>query len=165
MADVEWVQVLIRDALYGDVCREDYRRSLTPFAAIVPSSGELKSRVPQAHAIDAKSLFDVIKKGAIGSRQDRRTAVEAAIIAEAMEAASGVIRWIPHWKMPADGLTHADPRKTNGALEHLIRTGMFQLVAEADELKRRAGEVSAKSRSRAESQQQLQLEDQRQSSE
>jgi len=157
-AEVDWLQVLYRDVMFGDVSREDWRTTLAPFCALMPSQCELAKRCTQTHVIDAKSVYDVISKGSAGNRQDRRTALDLAIVAEALEKASGSIRWVPHAKMPADGLTKAEFLKSNGALEHQMRTGVFALVQEATELQERAGDLALKSRSRAAAQRRLSRE-------
>ena len=47
---------------------------------------ELVIRVPQTHTIDAKAVFNVLKKEAAGSKQDRRAALDLAIIQESLFA-------------------------------------------------------------------------------
>ena len=80
-------------------------------------------------------------------------------MAECVGKASGSIRWVSHQKMPADGLTHPDVRRSNGALEHLVKTGIFALVQEDVELKERSQGGERRSRSRAATNRRLQAED------
>ena len=59
--------------------------------------------MPSFSAIDTfrESQWRAFRQFVLDERRDVG-AREAAIIAEAMEAASGTIRWVPRWKMPAD---------------------------------------------------------------
>ena len=89
MAQVEWMQVMLRSVLVGDVSGE-WADQLSPYMIAMPSASPLCHRNPQVHVIDAKSVFDVIQKeGGSSSKQDRRTAIELAIVSEAMEEITG----------------------------------------------------------------------------
>ena len=123
LGEMEWLQIMFRDVVYGDVCRKDWRSSLLPFIAVLREDCELHQRLPQCSITDAKSLFDAIKRGNSASRQDRRTSVELALINESMAASQGALQWAPHPRMIADCLTKDDISKSNGALEELLRTG------------------------------------------
>ena len=76
---------------------------------VLRSNCTLSKRLPHDHSIDAKSIFDALIKECARSRQDRRTAVDLAIVREALKAQGSHIRWIPHPLMPADFMTKADP--------------------------------------------------------
>jgi hypothetical protein len=93
-------------------------------------------------------LFDALKKANPPSRQDRRTAIEIAIIIEAMRKSKSLLRWMPHPRMVADVLTKDDLTKSNGALEELFRTSTLALWDEADELARRRDDPKSRSRSK-----------------
>ena len=147
LAEVEWLQLMIRDILHGDVHREDWRKSIVPFVAVLREECELKCRLQQCHVTDAKSLFDAISKDSVGSRQDRRTAVEIAIILDALRKSRSTVRWAPHPKMIADVLTKDNIAKSNGALEEVLRTSKFSLWEE-DELLKRKENPSFKLRSK-----------------
>eukprot|EP00959_Pyramimonas_sp_CCMP1952_P246310 5148215-Pyramimonas_sp.AAC.1 len=67
------------------------------------------------------------------SAKDRRTAIDLAIICEALEQASGRTRWIPHGRMPVDALTKDDVTKCNAALFDLMTSGRIVLVDEGVE--------------------------------
>ncbi len=101
-------------------------------------NGDSFARAPQTHVIDAKSVFDVVQKGAGASKEDRRTAIELAIVSEALAQARASVRWIPHFKMFADALTKPDLSKCTGALLHMLRSGSLKLVDEETELQLRA---------------------------
>ena len=155
MAQVVWMQVMLRSVLVGDVSGE-WADQLSPYMIAMPSASPLCHRNPQVHVIDAKSVFDVIQKeGGSSSKQDRRTAIELAIVSEAMKRSQATIRWVPHFKMFVDALTKADISKGAGALLHLLGSGKLQLVVEHDELSERAQDPKRKLRSKAASDRQL----------
>eukprot|EP00959_Pyramimonas_sp_CCMP1952_P396746 8312780-Pyramimonas_sp.AAC.1 len=83
------------------------------------------------------------------SAKDRRTALDLAIICEALEKARGKVRWIPHGRMPVDSLTKDDISKENAALFDLMMSGRLVLVDEGAEVKRRRGRPDLKGRARA----------------
>eukprot|EP00959_Pyramimonas_sp_CCMP1952_P326053 6824927-Pyramimonas_sp.AAC.1 len=64
----------------------------------------------------------MLKEGNAGAR-DRRTAIDLAIISEALERAQGRVRWVPHGRMPVDALTKDDVSKCNAALFDLMVSG------------------------------------------
>ncbi|CAK9022317.1 unnamed protein product [Durusdinium trenchii] len=148
LSEVEWIQIMIRDIIKGDVKRTDWTESLTPYVPVLKENCELAEKLEQCHVTDAKSLFDALKKESPMSRQDRRTSVELSIILEALQKARSVIRWAPHPRMVADGLTKADITRTNGALEELLRTSRLTLWDEKQELNLRKDDPAAKGRSR-----------------
>lgn len=86
VGQVEWLQILHQDVTTGQVRMDDWQTSLSPFSAVIRGNCEPRARLPQTHVVDAKSVYDVLEKGAAGGRQDRRSAVALAIIAQSMEA-------------------------------------------------------------------------------
>ena len=148
LGELEWLQIMFRDIAFGDVCRNNWRKSIMPYVAVLKENCCLKERLEQCAITDAKSLFDSINKQNPSSRQDRRTAVELAIIIEGMKAAKSVLRWAPHPRMWADTLTKDDISKTNGALEELLRTSKLVLWKEKEELDLRKLQPKTKNRSR-----------------
>ena len=113
LGELEWLQLMVRDVLHGDVCKENWVKSLSPFLTIWRSNCQLKEMLQQCTITDAKSLFDSLSKHNQSSRQDRRTAIELAIIHEEMSRTKSIIRWTPHPKMVADVLTKDDISKSN----------------------------------------------------
>eukprot|EP00969_Alexandrium_andersonii_P337259 14906460-Alexandrium_andersonii.AAC.1 len=107
-AELEYLQVMFRDAVRADVQEPDWQEHLSPCQVVLPSTCSLVSRQEQQQVVDAKSAYDVISRGSPGGRQDRRTAVDLAIIAEAMTRAKATIHWVPHGRMAADVMTHVD---------------------------------------------------------
>ena len=152
LGELEWIQIMIKDVIYGDVNRCDWSQSLLPYIGVLKNdcllSKALGDLLPQCGIIDAKSLFDALKKANPPSRQDRRTAIEIAIIIEAMRKSKSLLRWMPHPRMVADVLTKDDLTKSNGALEELFRTSTLALWDEADELARRRDDPKSRSRSK-----------------
>ena len=84
---------------------------------------------PSAVAVvDAKSLFDgVHSEQAQG--EDDRSALEMVVIQESLKALKGRIRWIPHNRNPADGLTKLSGAHMAPLLE-LITKNSFVLEEE-----------------------------------
>ena len=154
LGELEWIQILIRDILHGDVNTVDWTRSLMPFVGVLKEDSELRAAMykgpilEQCTVTDAKSLFDSLKKENPSSRQDRRTSIELAIIIQSMRRSNSILRWSPHPRMIADVLTKDDISKSNGALEELFRTGTLALWDEEDELARRKSNPSSKGRSK-----------------
>eukprot|EP00959_Pyramimonas_sp_CCMP1952_P056560 1181143-Pyramimonas_sp.AAC.1 len=62
----------------------------------------LGGREGQVHVVDAKSIYGPMLKEDNASARDRRTALDLAVICEALENARGYVRWIPHGRMPSD---------------------------------------------------------------
>ena len=149
LAEAEWIQVPLRDIVYGDVEVPDWRRSLAPLSAILRRECSLGGRLPQLHVVDAKSCYDALQREGQSSARDRRTAIEMAIIAEALGKAGGVVRWVPHPRMPVDSLTKDDIGKANVALHELIQSGHLILVDETEELVQRQRGQRSKSRTQA----------------
>ena len=148
LGELEWLQIMFRDVVHHDVNRSDWRRSITPFQAVLREDCELYDRLQQCTITDAKSLFDAIQHENPSSRQDRRTATELAIILEAVRKTSSVIRWSPHPRMIADVLTKDDISKSNGAFEELLKCTKLTLWDESAELLRRKQEPKTKNRSK-----------------
>ena len=109
LADAEWAQIMIQDILDQTVTVRDKTGGNLPFQVVFRSSCTLSKRLPQDHSIDAKSVFDALIKECAGNRQDRRTAVDLAIVRETLKAQGSHIRWIPHPLMLADSMTKAGP--------------------------------------------------------
>ena len=137
LGEIEWMQVLYRDLTHGDVTPESWRDVIQPFTCLLRNGSAMAGRQQQCSITDAKSLYDALVKGHPASRQDRRNSLELASIIDAMNKGGGLVRWTSHQRMVADMLTKADIGKGNGALLHLLRTGVLHIDDEVSEMKRR----------------------------
>ena len=147
--ETDWLQVMYRDAVWGDVRLEDWRNSLSPHMVIMRDRCELSERQKQCSVTDAKSLFDCILKEHPQGRQDRKASLELAIIVRDLQQTKSMVRWAPHQKMLVDSLTKADPLKGNGAMEAFLKSGSFSLVDVATELANRSSDARFRRRSHA----------------
>ncbi|CAE7735919.1 unnamed protein product [Symbiodinium sp. CCMP2592] len=107
--EVEWMQVMYRDGVFHDVQLRSWQESLRPHMLVMKGEHPGGGRNPQCVVTDAKSLFDCILKEHPAGRQDRKSALELAIILRDLQRSKSMVRWIPHQKMIADGLTKEDP--------------------------------------------------------
>ena len=158
--EVEWMQVMYRDAVFHDVQLRNWQASLSPHMLLMRGERLGGGRNPQCVVTDAKSLFDCILKEHPAGRQDRKSALELAIIVRDLQQTRSMVRWVPHQKMIVDGLTKEDPFRGNGALEHFLRTGVLSFVDMDTELAKRKASPEARSRSVKASLNRLHHEDQ-----
>ena len=149
LAEADWLQIMLRDALHHDVKLRDWRNSLSPHMLVMRSGVEAPNRQPQCSVTDAKSLFDCLLKEHPQGRQDRRSALELAIIVKDLQETKSMVRWTPHQKMLVDALTKVNPLKSNGALDCFLKTGLLSLVDVATELRQRAEDIRYRRRSHA----------------
>ncbi|CAE7346579.1 RE1 [Symbiodinium natans] len=146
--EVDWLQIMMRDAVQHDIELNKWRNSLSPHLLIM--KGDMRAtKQPQCSVTDAKSLYDCIMKEHPQGRQDRKSALELAIIVKDLQSSQSMVRWIPHQKMIVDALTKADPAKSNGAMDMYLRSGTLSLVDVAAELSCRAADAKYKNRSHA----------------
>ncbi|CAK0893332.1 unnamed protein product, partial [Prorocentrum cordatum] len=145
----QWLWLVFRDALYGDVRGPEWWNSGTscPFAVALVDECAIAEASEGVAVVDAKSLFDTLSKNCGGAKADRRNAIEMAIVRDSMTAEGTVVRWVPHCKMPADALTKVDPGRGNFALTDLMHKGMLALTDESGSLDERSLNLSLKSRS------------------
>ena len=150
LADAVWAQIMIQDILDQTVTVRNTTGGTLPFQVVLRSNCTLSKRLPHDHSIDAKSVFDALIKECAGNRQDRRqdrrTAVDLAIVRETLKAQGSHIRWIPHPLMLADSMTKADPFAGNDALRHFLRTGKLVWDEETIRQSARLGRTKAVSR-------------------
>ena len=149
VAEVEWLQIMYRDITRGDVTTEDWTRFTSPFLGVLRQGCSLEARQPQCQGTDAKSLYDALYKQCPTSRQDRRTAIDVAIIVGAIKKANATLRWMPHQRMIADALTKDDLAKTNGAFQELLKSSTLRIADEKEELKKRKLHPDRRRRSQA----------------
>ena len=65
-----------------------------------------------AVVIDAKALYDSLKKKGFSSQQDRRSAIEIMCIQQEIERLGTQLRWVSSEQMLADGMTEISARQT-----------------------------------------------------
>ena len=78
--EVDWLQIMYRDAVSHHLELKDWRNSLSPHMVVMRGGCHLQSRQRQCSVTDAKSLFDCILKEHPQGRQDRKASLELAII-------------------------------------------------------------------------------------
>ena len=71
--EVDWLQVMYRDATRHDVKLASWRNFLSPHI-------QLPERQAQCSVTDAKSLFDCLMRENPSGKQDRKSASEVAIV-------------------------------------------------------------------------------------
>jgi hypothetical protein len=80
-------------------------------------------------------------------RQDRKSALELAIILKDLQDTKSMIRWVPHQKMLVDCLTKESLERGNGPLQQFLRSGWLSLVDVSEELRKRKEDPAFKNRS------------------
>ncbi|CAE6953093.1 GIP [Symbiodinium sp. CCMP2592] len=136
ISEADWLQVMIRDAIYHDVELREWRNCLSPHMLVMKGDVHLPSRQPQCSVTDAKSLFDCLLKEHPQGKQDRRSSLELAIIVRDLQETKSMVKWVPHQKMVVDALTKSDPMKANGALDQTAAEPQDRhvIVAQAGDL-------------------------------
>ena len=113
LAEAEWLQVLVRDIMVGDVAARDEPSSLYPFAALTPQHFQCAQITSQSHIVDPKSLYEMLRRGSAGSHKTQGAPSRWRSWPTLWPRLVGAsIRWVPHPQ-----ITQSDP---NRALEHLI---------------------------------------------
>lgn len=129
--ELEWLQLQLRDAADSNVVCRGWQNGMQPYAIAIPDTAELRGSSSQHCMVtDAKSVFDTLLKPTAGSKQDRRSAIDLALLRQVVDSARAVVRWIPHPFMPADIMTKSDVRRGNAALTCLLRSVRWKLVCE-----------------------------------
>ncbi len=145
--EVDWLQIMYRDAVFHDVELKEWRNSLSPHMVIMRSSIHQPHRQAQCSVTDAKSLYDCLLRGNPSGKQDRKSALELAIILKDLQDTRSMIRWVPHQKMLVDCMTKESIEKSNGAMTQFLKSGWLSLVDVQQELHNRKHDASFKDRS------------------
>ena len=148
LAEVEYLQVMLRDIIYNDVNVRNWTASLGCFIPIALESGELNNYSEALNVIDAKSVYDAVIRNGSSLKQDRRTAIDLAMARETLQHVQSIIRWCPHTKMIADSLTKAEVSKGNDAMASVLKHGTYRLAPETEELQLRKDDPLRKLRDR-----------------
>lgn len=146
VSEVDWLQILYRDAIFNDVSLRQWRQSLRPHLLLLRDQCELRSRQKQCLVTDAKSLYDCILKEHPSGKQDRKASLELAIIVKDLQDTKSMVKWVPHQKLIVDTLTKDDIERGNGALLMFLKSGMLSFVQEDEELKNRRENASFRKR-------------------
>ena len=110
----------------------------------------MASRQPSLAVTDAKSVFDTLMMQTAGSKLDRRSAIDSALLRQRFEWTRTKVRWVPHVRMPAD-MTKSDVSRGNAALS----TGRWKLLDEHRAVGERCTGKSKPGRSKTVSQKEL----------
>ena len=145
--EVDWLQVMYRDATCHDVELKEWRNSLSPHMVIMRGDIQRLQRQPQCSVTDAKSLYDCLLRGNPSGKQDRKSALELAIILRDLQETRSMIRWVPHQKMLVDCMTKESIEKGNGAMTQFLKSGWLSLVDVQEELVHRKTDAAYRSRS------------------
>ena len=148
LAEVEYLQVMLRDIIHNDVNVRNWTASLGCFIPIALELSELKNYSEALNVIDAKSVYDAVIRNGSSLKQGRRTAIDLAMARETLQHVQATIRWCPHTKMIADCLTKAEVSKGNDAMASVIRNGTYRLAPETDEHRMRQEDPLRKLRDR-----------------
>ena len=159
VSEVDWLQIMLRDSIHHDVELRDWRARLSPHMVVCRGDIRLPGRCSQCVVTDAKSLYDCLLREHPSGKQDRKSALELAIVLKDLQETKSTIRWVPHQKLLVDSMTKDDPLRTNGALEHFLKSGVLAFVNVQEELDYRKQGASAKSRSHKASVDRLAKED------
>jgi hypothetical protein len=128
----EWVSLMLAEAKHGHI---DLRQHT-----------QITDRVPIIGVTDCKSLFDAVWSVSSPSKvDDKRVAIDLAIIRQAVERTKMSVRWCPTQLMLADSLTkdQADPADLlRAALHH----GAYQLAPEASVLAQKKQQREARTK-------------------
>ena len=145
--EVDWLQIMYRDAVFHDVQLKSWRNSLSPHMVIMKGDLNKIRRQPQCSVTDAKSLYDCLLRENPSGKQDRKSALELAIILKDLQDTQSMIRWVPHQKMLVDCMTKESIEKSNGAMSQFLKSGWLSLVDVQEELAHRKSDAAFKNRS------------------
>ena len=153
--EVDWLQIMYRDSTAHDVQLANWRNSLSPHMLIMRGQCTALGKQQQCSVTDAKSLYDCLLREHPTGKQDRKSALELAIVLRDLQETQSMVRWIPHQKMIVDCLTKEDPLRANDALNQFVKTGILSLVDVEQELDARKNDPAFKKRSHAASRERL----------
>ena len=126
----EWVSLMVAEACHG--------------ALDLRNHAQVRDRIPIIGITDCKSLYDAIHSVSSPAKlDDKRVAIDLAIIRQAKERTQMKVRWCPTELMLADSLTKdkADPADLLRAALHY---GEYQLAPEARVLEQKRQQREAR---------------------
>ena len=122
----EWIALMTAECLDGPFLLED--------------AEEVLLRRNPIGMTDCRSLFDHLHSlGSGGTLDDRRTAIDVAIIRQSIRRTGLEARWVPTGHMLADGLTK-DKAEPMDLLRSVLRSARYQLADEQTVLDRKREE-------------------------
>jgi hypothetical protein len=125
---VSWHRFMLLEALHGHFDLTNWEREL--------------AKLPFIALIDSKSVFDAVRKCSNPASQveDKRTAIDIAVIKQDLSLSHGSVRWIDTRAMLADPLTKG---MSTDFLRHVMTTGQWTVLEEGNALQRKLAERQA----------------------
>ena len=91
-APAEWVSLMITEAKHGCFHLRDYANSCVQISRETPNRGS-----SHWHLTDCKSLCDSLTSmSSVTKSEDKRVAIDLAILRQAMSRTGMAVRWCPH---------------------------------------------------------------------
>ena len=115
IGNIHWHRYILLEALGHDMSTQEWETKL--------------SSIPFVSVVDSRSLFDCINKMVCTFSQieDKRTAIDLAILKDDMHKTGGHLRWVEGSNMITDPLTK---RTSSDFLRLVCRTGYWSLTSE-----------------------------------
>jgi len=149
LAEMEYVQVMLRDIVHNDVHFRNWIACLGDFIPVAMDPGEMKHFAEALSVIDAKSVYDAVIRNGFSLKQDRRTVIDLAMARETLQHVDTTIRRCPHTKMLADALAKAEVSNGNDAMTSVLRNGTCRLAPEVKEMELRKHDPQRELRDRS----------------
>jgi hypothetical protein len=123
ISSVQWHRLLFLECFKSAEVDQDWERTVSPFPAVA--------------IVDSKSVYDAVHKLANTASQveDKRTAIDLAIIKRDMEHSNLQIRWVPTEAQMADSFTK---KMSADSLRGLLKSSRLSIVSEERALQSKA---------------------------
>eukprot|EP00435_Cladocopium_sp_Y103_P041321 s2735_g11.t1 len=137
----EWMSLMVAEAIHGafDLRSSQLWKDAQAPAVLVHGMKlrDQVSHVPIVGITDCKSLYDnLISMSSVSKAEDKRVAIDLAIVKQCMVRCNLCIRWCPTGLMLADGLTK-DQQDPADLLRSALHLGEYQLNEEASVLEQK----------------------------
>jgi hypothetical protein len=115
LSSLQWHRLLLLECLHGTKVDHDWERAV--------------SRFPAVAIVDSKSVYDAVSKlsNTASQVEDKRTAIDLAIIKRDLKQSGIVARWVPTEAQMADSFTK---RMSSEPLRQLLQVGELSIVSE-----------------------------------
>ena len=137
----EWMALMVSEAKHGvfDLrSSQQWQDSSAP--AVLVNGFKLRDQLDHASILgitDCKSLYDnLISMSSVSKAEDKRVAIDLAIVKQSMLRCKLCVRWCPTTLMLADGLTK-DQQDPANLLRSALHVGEYQLNDEASVLEQK----------------------------